>query len=136
MTIYFEENCIDEMVFTYSRLSTLFKDDIFLCPSDYPFYYDSSYETSLYIGKNMKWRIVSETLLTFLFSKRLLNKYIKKIRMVGEKENIPFEKPLHDIYKTTPCLSPVGSLSYHISRDHPATTEDWMKTWKKNFTKF
>ena len=35
----FEPNCIEEMIFTYSRLSTLFKNDIFLCPSDYPFYY-------------------------------------------------------------------------------------------------
>ena len=132
----FDENCIEEMIITYSRLSTIFKNDVFLCPSDYPFYYDSSYKTSLYIGNKYKWRTVEETLLTFMMSKDLYERYKKNIRLVGEKENVPFEKPLHEIYKNNPCFSPVNSLSYHISRDHPATTEDWIKIWNDNFTKF
>ena len=132
----FEENCIEEMIITYSRLSTIFNNDVFLCPSDYPFFYDSSYKTSLYIGNKYKWRTVEETLLTFMMSKKLYDRYKKKIRLVGEKENDPFEKPLHEIYKINPCLSPVNSLSYHISRDHPATTEDWIKLWNDNYTKF
>ena len=37
----FENNCIDEMIFTYSRLSTILDKEIIMCPSDYPFYYDS-----------------------------------------------------------------------------------------------
>ena len=132
----FEENCIEEMIITYSRLSTIFNEDVFLCPSDYPFLYDSSYKTSLYIGNKYKWRTVEETLLTFMMSKKLYDRYKKNIRMVGEKENKPFEKPLHAIYKKIPCLSPVNSLSYHISRDHPATTEDWISLWNRNYTKF
>ena len=132
----FEENCIEEMIITYSRLSTIFNNDVFLCPSDYPFFYDSSYKTSLYIGNKYKWRTVEETLLTFMMSRKLYDRYKRKIRLVGEKENDPFEKPLHDIYKINPCLSPVNSLSYHISRDHPATTEDWIKLWNDNYTKF
>ena len=132
----FDENCIEEMIITYSRLSTIFNNDVFLCPSDYPFYYDSSYKTSLYIGNKYKWRTVEETLLTFMMSKDLYERYKKNIRLVGEKENVPFQKPLHEIYKNNPCFSPVNSLSYHISRDHPATTEDWIKIWNDNFTKF
>ena len=132
----FEENCIEEMIIAYSRLSTIFNGDVFLCPSDYPFFYDSSYKTSLYIGNKYKWRTVEETLLTFMMSKKLYEKYKKQIRLVGEKENNPFEKPLHEIYRINPCLSPVNSLSYHISRDHPATTEDWIKLWNDNYTKF
>ena len=61
----FEKRCIDEMIFSYSRLSTILKKDIIMCPSDYPFYYDSSYNTSIYLGMNYKWRDVKETLLTF-----------------------------------------------------------------------
>ena len=131
----FEENCIEEMIFTFSRLSSLFKYDVFLCPSDYPFYYDSGYNTSLFIGMKYKWRIIEETLLTFMMSKDIFNKYKKNIRLVGEKENDPFEKPLHDIYKKQTCLSPVGSLSYHINRHVPATTEDWIRVWQNNFNK-
>ena len=132
----FENDCIEEMIFTYSRLSTIFKEDIFLCPSDYPFYYDSSYKTSLFLGKKYKWRTVEETLLTFMMSKDLFNKYKKNIRLIGEKVNTPFEEPLHGIYKDTRCLSPVNSLSYHISRDHPATMENWIDLWKNNYIKF
>ena len=132
----FEEDCIEEMIITYSRLSTIFEKDVFLCPSDYPFFYDSSYKTSLYIGKKYKWRTVEETLLTFMMSNELFNRYERNIRLVGEQENDPFEKPLHEIYKNNLCLSPVNSLSYHISRDHPATTEDWLKLWNNSYTKF
>ena len=132
----FENDCIEEMIFTYSRLSTIFKEDIFLCPSDYPFYYDSCYKTSLFLGKKYKWRTVEETLLTFMMSKDLFNKYKKNIRLIGEKVNTPFEEPLHGIYKDTRCLSPVNSLSYHISRDHPATMENWIDLWKNNYIKF
>ncbi len=131
----FEENSLEEMIFSYSRLATIFKKDIFLCPSDYPFYYDSSYNTSIYIGKNYRWRIVNETLLTIMMSKSLLNENKKKIRLVGEQANNPFEKPLHEIYKNTPCFSPIGSLSYHINRHIPAVVEDWITVWKKNYIK-
>ena len=65
----FNENCLDEMILSYSRISTLIESDIFLCPSDYSFYYDSNYSTSIYIGKNHRWRIVKETCLHFFFQK-------------------------------------------------------------------
>ena len=132
----FEENCIEEMIFTYSRLSTLFKKDIFLCPCDYPFYYDSSYLTSIYLGKKFRWRTVKETLLTFMMSKKLFKKHSENIRLVGEQMNDPFEKPLHEIFKKELCLAPVKSLSYHISKDHPATTENWMTLWENNFISY
>tara|TARA_B100001564_G_C20612867_1_gene658412 strand:- start:328 stop:1290 length:963 start_codon:yes stop_codon:yes gene_type:complete len=129
----FEDNCIEEMIISYSRISTLMNKDVFLCPSDYPFYYDSSYLTSVYLGKNFKWRIVYETLLTFLMSKELFNKHKNNIRLVGEQDNNPFEKPLHSVYKEDVCLAPVNSLSYHISKDHPSTTQKWIDVWNDNF---
>ncbi len=132
----FNENCIEEMMIAYSRISTLIKHDVFMCPSDYPFYYDSSYKTSLYLGKNYKWRIVYETLLTFMMSKDLFNKYKKNIRQVGEQVNDPFEKPLHPVFEKEMCLAPVNSLSHHISRDHPSVTDEWMDIWNKNYISF
>ncbi len=129
----FEDNCIEEMIISYSRISTLMNKDVFMCPSDYPFYYDSSYLTSVYLGKTFKWRIVYETLLTFLMSKELFNKHKNNIRLVGEQENSPFEKPLHNVFKEEVCLAPVNSLSYHISKDHPSTTPKWIEVWNENF---
>lgn len=128
----FENVCIDEMLSTYSRVSSLIKDDIILCPSDYPFYYDTLYSTSIHIGKNYKWRNVGESLLTLLFSKNIYKNYSTQIKEVGREINDPFEKPLHSIYKKINCLAPIGSLSYHISRSVPSNNEDWMSVWKKN----
>ncbi len=132
----FEKTCINEMLLTYSRISTLLKNDIIMCPSDYPFYYDSLYNTNLYFGNNLRWRSVKETLLTIMFSKKILNKYLDKIRLVGEKENNPFEKPLHDIYEKQICIAPITTLSYHLGRDNPSLNEDYIKLWNYNLQNF
>jgi len=131
----FEEHCFDEMLFTFSRLSTILKDDVIICPTDYSFFYDSFYKTSLFIGKNYRWRIVGETLLTFMLSKNVFNQNKKIIRKVGEKINEPFEKPLHKLYKSNLCIAPIKTLSYHISRGVPSVNEDWIKIWNENFKK-
>jgi len=132
----FEKNCIDEIIHTYSKLSSLIKNDIVICPSDYPFLYDSLYKTTLFVGKKFRWRKINETLLTFMFSKNILTNHREDIRKVGEIINEPFEKPLHNVYKKIYCLAPINSLSHHISRSVPTINEDWKKTWNYNFDKY
>ena len=132
----FDEDCIDEMLTTYSRISSILKKDIFICPSDYPFFYDSLYSTNILLGKNYRWRSVGETLLTFMFSKNIYKEYKNLVRLVGEKENKPFEKPLHEIYTKELCIAPIGTLSHHISRNVPSVIEDWTKLWNKNFKNY
>ena len=129
----FENNSIEELIFTYSRISTLLDKDIFLCPSDYPFYYDSIYKTAVFIGKEYRWRYVGESLLTLMFSKKIYNQFEKKIRLIGEANNDPFEKPLHEIFKEVPCLAPIKSAAYHLSRHVPAINENWLNLWKENY---
>ncbi len=131
----FEEHSINECLLTYSRICSLLDSEIILCPSDYPFFYDSLYKTSLFIGNKHRWRNVGETLLTFMYSKSIFNKYKKEIREVGEKVNEPFEKPLHGIYKNVLCLAPIKSLSYHISRAVPDIGDEWKKIWDINYAK-
>lgn len=132
----FEINCIEEMLITYSRISSLLKEDIILCPSDYPFYYDSLYNTNIVIGKNHRWRTVNETLLTFMLSKKIYTKYRNKIRSIGEKENNPFERPLHEIYLDTCCLAPIKTLSYHLGRDYPSINENHLHLWNKYYPEY
>ena len=132
----FEKNCLEEMLITFSRISSILNEDIMQCPTDYSFYYDSLYKTSLFVGKEYKWRIIGETLLTFLMSKEIFEKHKNLIRLVGEKENNPFEKPLHQIYKEVICLAPVNSLSYHISRSVPSISENWQTSWNEYYDKY
>ena len=131
----FEKQSIEELIFSYSRISTMLEKDIFLCPSDYPFYYDSPYKTALFVGKEYRWRYVGESLLTILFSQKILSDHEINIRKIGEIKNDPFEKPLHDVFKLTPCLAPVKSLAYHLSRSVPAISEDWLNLWKSIYKK-
>ncbi len=131
----FKDDAIEEILITYSRISTLLEDDIFLCPTDYPFYYDSIYNTSLFIGKKYRWRLVKETLLTLLFSKKLFEKHRQNIYLVGEQNNDPFEKPLHEIFDNEKCLSPVSSVAYHLSRTVPGIEHDWIELWNKYYRK-
>ena len=129
----FKKDSIDELLFSYSRISSQTDKDIFLTPSDYVFYYDSDYITSIFIGKNYRWRIVKETLLTFIFSKKILNIHRDKIRSVGELNNDPFEKPLHEIFNNELCLAPIKSIGYHFSRTVPSIEPDWLLVWEENY---
>ena len=129
----FKKDSIEELLFSYSRISTQTEKELFFTPSDYVFYYDKNYTTSVFIGKNYRWRVVKETLLTFMFSKKLLNIYRNKIRAVGEVENDPFEKPLHEIFEKELCFAPISSTSFHISRTVPSIEPDWHKLWKENY---
>ena len=69
-------------------------------------------------------------------SKKIFTKYKNLIRLVGESENKPFEKPLHKIYKDVVCVAPINSLSYHISRSVPAISENWQITWNECYNKY
>ena len=129
----FKKDSIEELLFSYSRISTQTEKEIFFTPSDYVFYYDKNYTTSVFIGKNYRWRVVKETLLTFMFSKKLLNIYRNKIRAVGEVENDPFEKPLHEIFEKELCFAPISSTSFHISRNVPSIEPNWHKLWEENY---
>lgn len=129
----FKKDSIEELLFSYSRISTQTEKELFFTPSDYVFYYDKNYTTSVFVGKNYRWRIVKETLLTFMFSKKLLNIYRNKIRAVGEVENDPFEKPLHEIFEKELCFAPISSTSFHISRTVPSIEPDWHKLWEENY---
>ena len=71
-----------------------------------------------------------------MFSKKILRNYKKNIRLVGEINNEPFEKPLHQIYKEIKCLAPISSLSYHISRSVPDDTNNWTSLWNINYTEY
>ena len=129
----FKKDSIEELLFSYSRISTQTEKELFFTPSDYVFYYDKNYTTSVFIGKEYRWRVVKETLLTFMFSKKLLNIYRNKIRAVGEVENDPFEKPLHEIFEKELCFAPISSTSFHISRTVPSIEPDWHKLWEENY---
>ncbi len=120
--IYFVEddylhsiNSIVEMIFSYEKFYSLFSQDIILLPSDYPYLYTKDEDTKVYLGEKNHWRLVSESLVTFMTNKKLIEKYFSELEKMGLEWTDPWEKPLHNIYKSHPCLSPIPSLAVHCA---------------------
>ena len=120
--IYFVEddyihsvNTITEMIFAYEKFNTIFSKDLILLPSDYPYLYTKDESTKIFVGEKHHWRLVVESLVTFMTSKKLIEKYFNELEKMGIEWIDPWEKPLHKIYETNPCLSPIPSLAVHCA---------------------
>ena len=141
--IYFVEDdylhkrdSLTEMVFTYERVASQTNNEIILCPSDYPYLYTKPEITQNFLGQNYHWRKINETLCTFLTSKKIIEKHWKKYVSMCEKEHAPFEKPLHEIYESELCISPIPSLAIHFTNINSiyglSPNVDWKKIWDEN----
>jgi hypothetical protein len=109
------ETMLEEMLSSFQRISSQLNKDIFMCPSDYPYLYMTNEKTNLLIGSKRHWRTIDKTLCTFLTSKTLINKYWDNFKKTCEDRHDPFEKYLNEIYKKEICISPVKSLSLHLT---------------------
>ena len=141
--IYFVEDdylhqveAFKEMIFSYERISSQISRELILCPADYPYLYTKIEPTNIFIGSTKHWRKVDETLCTFLISNKLLEKYWDKFVSMCEFEHYPFEKPLHEIYKSEYCLSPIPSLALHCTNINSifglSPNLDWKKIWENS----
>ena len=130
------EPMLEEMISSYERIASQLNKDIFMCPSDYPYLYMSNEKTNVLIGNKRHWRTVSKTLCTFLTSKNLLNKYWDNFKKTCEDRNEPFEKYLNEIYNKEICISPLKSLSLHLTNINSsyglAPYIDYKKLWEEN----
>ena len=141
--IYFVEddyvhspNTISEMIFSYEKFYTIFNKDTILLPSDYPYLYAKDDNTKIYLGEKHHWRLVYESLVTFMTSKNLIEKNFKNLEKMGIEWIDPWEKPLHEIYKKNPCLSPLPSLAFHCANINSvfgvSPNIDIKKLWNEN----
>ena len=109
------ETMLEEMIATYERVSSQIGKDIFMCPADYPYLYMNNEKTNILIGNKRHWRTISKTLCTFLTSKKLLDLYWQNFLKNCEDRHDPFEKYINEIYKNEFCISPLTSLSVHLT---------------------
>ena len=130
------EDAITEMVFAYEKFNTIFSKDLILLPTDYPYLYTKDEATKIYLGEKYHWRLVSESLVTFMTSKRVIEENYNNLEKMGIEWIDPWEKPLHDIYNSNPCLSPVPSLAVHCANINSvfgiSPLIDLKDLWEKN----
>ena len=110
-----DDESISEMISAYEKFSTILKDEIFIVPVEYPYLYQKNQSTNVLIGQKNHWRSVKESLLTFLTSKKMINKYYSDLLKMGEIEHEPYETILHSIYDIENCSSPIPSLALHCT---------------------
>ena len=131
-----EKEAITEMLFTYEKICSQLNKEIFICPADYPYLYSNIEKTAVFLGNMRHWRQVSETLITFLTSKKMLIKYMEELKQMCAKRHHPMEKKLHEIYEKEICISPIPSLSMHCSNVNSIygipPNFDWKKIWEEN----
>lgn len=141
--IYFVEddylhkiNSIEEMIFTYEKFSSLINNELFLCPTDYPYLYINPTKTNVLFGNKSHWRRVDQTLCTFLTSKKMIEKHFNNLKLMTTFEHAPFEKPLHDIFINEFCFSPIPSLAIHFTNVNSiygiSPNENLNKLWSEN----
>ena len=133
--IHFEP-MLEEMVASYERIASQINKDIFMCPSDYPYLYMNNEKTNVLIGNKRHWRTVDKTLCTFLTTKNLLNKYWDNFYNNCLDRHDPFEKYLNEIYSKEICISPLKSLSLHLTNINSSyglsPFVDIKKLWEEN----
>jgi len=131
-----KKESIFEMVSAYEKISSEQGKELFICPADYPYLYKKFDNSQILIGNKYHWRTVNESLLTFLTSKSLIEKYWKNLILMSENEHAPFETPLHSIYEKEICISPIPSLVMHCTNINSVfglpPNIDWIKLWNEN----
>ena len=131
-----KQESLSEMISTYEKIASELDCELFLCPVDYPYLYKKMDNCNILIGNKYHWRTVKESLLTFLTSKNLINKYLNELVLMAENEHSPFETPLHKIYEKELCLSPIPSLAMHCTNINSvfglSPNINWKKLWDEN----
>ena len=130
------EPMLEEMVASYERIASQLNKDIFMCPSDYPYLYMNNEKTNVLIGNKRHWRTVDKTLCTFLTTKGLLDKYWENFYRNCLDRHDPFEKYLNEMYSKEICISPLKSLSLHLTNINSSyglsPLIDYKKLWEEN----
>ena len=130
------EHAITEMLFTYEKISSQLDRELFLCPADYPYLYSNIDNTKILFGNKSHWRIVKESLITFMTSKKIIIKYLSDLKAMGQLRHHPMEQKLHKIYEKEYCLSPIPSLAMHATNINSVyglpPNFDWEKVWNEN----
>ena len=133
--IHFEP-MLEEMIASYERISSQTKKELFMCPADYPYLYMNNEKSNILIGNKRHWRTIDKTLCTFMTSIELINKYWDNFYSTCLDRNEPFEKYLNEIYKKELCISPLKSLSVHMTNINSnyglSPFINYKKLWEEN----
>jgi len=127
---------LEEMIGTYERIASQLNNELIICPADYPFLYMDNEKTNLLIGSRRHWRTINKSLCSLMTSKKILDKYWDNFYQNCLDRHDPFEKYLNKIYESEVCISPVKSLSIHMTNINSSyglsPFIDYKALWEEN----
>ena len=127
---------LEEMIGTYERIASQLDKELIICPADYPFLYMNNEKTNLLIGSKRHWRTINKSLCSLMTSKEILEKYWNNFYQNCLDRHDPFEKYLNQIYENEVCISPVKSLSIHMTNINSSyglsPFIDYKELWEEN----
>jgi hypothetical protein len=131
-----EEDALVEMIYSYQKFTSQLNQEVVLCPVDYPYLYIETQDTKNFVGFKKHWRIINQSLCTYLISKKILKKYWSNYEDMFLNNYDPYEKPLHELYKKINCFSPMPSLGLHLTNVNSiyglSPLKNWNTIWEKN----
>jgi hypothetical protein len=131
-----EEDALVEMIYSYQKFTSQLNQEVVLCPVDYPYLYIETQDTKNFVGFKKHWRIINQSLCTYLISKKTLKKYWSNYEDMFLNNYDPYEKPLHELYKKINCFSPMPSLGLHLTNVNSiyglSPLKNWNTIWEKN----
>ena len=124
------------MILTYERVSSQINKELILVPSDYPFLYLEERTTNIIPGSHRHWQTLDKVLCSFMISKKILDNYWDNFVKTCKNHNDPIEKYLNEIYQKEICISPLKSLSLHLTNINSsyglAPFINYKELWEEN----
>lgn len=109
-------------------LEHTFKDsNYFILSYDYIDRYTKPEACVVLLGPDRHWRTVTSSTMTVMAKGKTWLDHIVELKAAAPTSN---DQVFADIYKITSCLSPIPSLSSHMTDRHQSPFVDWKAIWE------
>lgn len=95
---------------------------------DYPDRYANMVDCKILLGLDRHWRTINSSTMTVLAKGKTWLQYVSKLEQAAPTSN---DKVFEELYLKTPCISPLPSISAHMTDRHLSPLVDWSKLWNQ-----
>ena len=95
---------------------------------DYPDRYANMVDCKVLLGLDRHWRTINSSTMTVLAKGKTWLQYFNELEQAAPTSN---DKVFEELYLKTPCISPLPSISAHMTDRHLSPLVDWNKLWNQ-----
>jgi hypothetical protein len=102
--------------------------DGFAVSYDYPDRYSNPVPARVLLGLDRHWRTINSSTMTVIAKGKVWLSRIDSLKQAAPTSN---DKVFEDLYQKIACISPLPSLSAHMTDRHLSPFIDWNKLWNQ-----